>query len=30
LDEHYKAMDVRVELNRVKRKAEAARGGRRR
>ena len=30
LDEHYKAMPERVELARVKREAEAARGGRRR
>jgi len=30
LDEHYKAMPERVELTRVKREAEAARGGRRR
>ncbi len=30
LDEHYKAMPARVELTRIKREAEAARGGRRR
>ena len=30
LDEHYKAMEARVELTRVKREAEVARGGRRR
>jgi len=30
LDEHYKAMEARVELTRAKREAEAARGGRRR
>jgi hypothetical protein len=29
LDPHYKAMPERVELTRVKREAEAARGGRR-
>ena len=30
LDDHYKAMPARVELTRIKREAEAARGGRRR
>ncbi len=30
LDDYYKAMPARVELTRIKREAEATRGGRRR